>query len=492
MSTPLLKYTCIGFLLLALSSLEANYLSVQNVGFAQLDTAANRVTIRFDLDWQNSWRTSTAPGNHDAAWVFVKFFVDGSEGWKHATLRGSQTINGVTIDRSSDQKGAFVYRATDGAGSVDWDALGLEWDYGADGVQDYHSVSVKVYAIEMVYIPTATFSVGSGGSQEYYPLQQVRPNGNQPYPIDSEAAIAVGNNTGELTYGAGSNGGGGDGAGPIPAPYPKGYAGFYCMKYEVSQQQFTEFFAALTPGQRTVLDITDAAGKNTQATTDRNTLRWEGNLNPMTNSSPSVALNYVSPARAWAYLDWAGLRPMTELEYEKVARGPLAPVPDEFSWGTTELYQLAYTLADLDLDREVITNPTGELGNVLYHNTRPEAPAADGPARTGVVIGSRSDGRREQAGAGYYGVADLSGNVAELVVTVGDATGRGFTGSVGDGNLAENGRADVAGWPTATAGYGKRGGSYLSTWYELLTSDREFATYVTEVGEPDLGFRGVR
>ena len=39
-----------------------------------------------------------------------------------------------------------------------------------------------------------------------------------------------------------------------------------------------------------------------------------------------------------AFADWAGLRSMTELEYEKACRGPLEPVAGEYAFGTNEIY----------------------------------------------------------------------------------------------------------------------------------------------------------
>lgn len=35
-----------------------------------------------------------------------------------------------------------------------------------------------------------------------------------------------------------------------------------------------------------------------------------------------------------AFLDWAGLRPYTELEYTKACRDPLEPIPLEYPWNT--------------------------------------------------------------------------------------------------------------------------------------------------------------
>src|SRR5690606_15837112 len=49
----------------------------------------------------------------------------------------------------------------------------------------------------------------------------------------------------------------------------------------------------------------------------------------------NLACNYLNWADFLSYLDWAALRPMTELEFEKASRGPLAAVTDEYAWGGT-------------------------------------------------------------------------------------------------------------------------------------------------------------
>ena len=42
-------------------------------------------------------------------------------------------------------------------------------------------------------------------------------------------------------------------SGTIPSAYPKGYAAFYCMKYEVSEGQWVDFFNTLKDGQKGAL-----------------------------------------------------------------------------------------------------------------------------------------------------------------------------------------------------------------------------------------------
>jgi hypothetical protein len=53
------------------------------------------------------------------------------------------------------------------------------------------------------------------------------------------------------------------------------------------------------------------------------------------NDGASIALSYVSISDMLAYLDWSGLRPMTELEFEKLCRGAyIPPIAGEYAWGS--------------------------------------------------------------------------------------------------------------------------------------------------------------
>src|SRR5205085_10002292 len=119
-------------------------------------------TVQFDLSWENSWRTTAAPGNYDAAWVFVKYKDDNGI-WRHLKLNGSHNNpSGYTIEDTNDNLGVFIHPSTDPfAGSVSISGIKL----GAEPVPGFHEI--RVYAIEMVYVPQAGFSVGDGNGTSF-------------------------------------------------------------------------------------------------------------------------------------------------------------------------------------------------------------------------------------------------------------------------------------------------------------------------------------
>ena len=89
---------------------------------------------------------------------------------------------------------------------------------------------------------------------------------------------------------------------------------------------------------------------------------------------------------------------------------------------------------------------------------------------------------------------EMSGNVWERTVTVGNVTGRLFTATTGDGILDSTGNADVGFWPGSNAiGAGYRGGIWAATTVALRTSTRSNAASVYGgVRYNGCGFRGVR
>jgi hypothetical protein len=105
-----------------------------------------------------------------------------------------------------------------------------------------------------------------------------------------------------------------------------------------------------------------------------------------------------------------------------------------------------------------------------------------GPARVGFIATSSTDDRTESS-ASFYGAMEMSGNVWERAATVGNAAGRGFSGTHGDGVLntlsSYEGNATNLDWPgissssaqgvTGAAGSGLRGGGFASTATATLT-----------------------
>ncbi len=121
----------------------------------------------------------------------------------------------------------------------------------------------------------------------------------------------------------------------------------------------------------------------------------------------------------------------------------------------------------------------------------------NGPLRVGVF--AKSGSSRGAAGAGYYGMMELSGNLTERAVTVGNTTARSFTGVNGNGVLSINGNADQTSWPglnsgevTGATGAGQRAGHWGNPTRLLRTSDREYASYGHTSRGYESGGRGVR
>lgn len=511
------------------------------------NNAANFTFARFDLNWSNSWRTSSGPSNWDAAWVFVKYRIEGGAGctaggWQHATLssiNGNHSIttnNGVagTINATADGKGVFLYRSADGTGSINWDQVLLRWNYGADGLLDACNVSVKVFAIEMVYIPQGNFFVGDGASNNGQFESGVS---GTPFQITGEGAIILGGG------GAGSIGNNNragqtaptddfaDGISvTLPATFPKGFDDFYTMKYEITQEQYVEFLNVLTaPAQLQRHGATLVNRFFTNGTTPANRngvkcttlpagavpgvyacdLNNNGVMNQV-DDGQNVAIPSLTTMDLLAYLDWSGLRPMTELEMEKVGRGILPAVINEYAWGSASIYAVSYAaLTNNGAGNELPNSPSTTLGNTAYQTTANVA-GIQGPLRAGIFATATSS--RVVAGASYYGVMEITGNVWELVVSVGGLAGRTFTGLHGDGTINATGFANVEAWPGANgngnvavangpgvnsgstnyAGIMFRSGSWQDVAF-LRLSDRAYPGWTgLNSRDPRNGGRGVR
>jgi hypothetical protein len=267
------------------------------------------------------------------------------------------------------------------------------------------------------------------------------------------------------------------------------------MKYELSQQQWVDFFNTLTSIQKTARDITAASGKNTDAISFRNNISWssgDATLNSSTHGN--VACNWLNWTDAAAYADWSGMRPMTELEFEKASRGTSSPAVGEPASGSTcsgdANITPATAISNSGAANETASNTSA---SAVYGNQA----SVQGPLRCGALATSAST--RTTAGAGFYGIMELSGNLNEQVVTMGNSTGRAFTGAHGNGALNASGNADISTWPgyvtnaiTGATGSGKRGGSWEDISDRLLISDRFQANTSISSRDRNTGFRAAR
>jgi formylglycine-generating enzyme required for sulfatase activity len=137
-----------------------------------------------------------------------------------------------------------------------------------------------------------------------------------------------------------------------------------------------------------------------------------------------------------------------------------------------------------------LPNEQCDPGSYISYNN---ATNVQGPVRSGSFASLSTT--RAASGAGYYGVMDLSGNLWEFLVTVGNSTGRNFqAASHGDGVLDANGDANQPTWPTYTGvGTGGRGGSWFNPQNYMRLSDRQSGAFSGGGGRSSFyGIRGAR
>ncbi|MFK7925258.1 MAG: formylglycine-generating enzyme family protein [Bacteroidia bacterium] len=471
----------------------ANNIQVSNVTLTGQNTAANTYQVQFDISWENSWRTSTFESNYDAAWVFVKYRIDPNTNWQHATMNAAGFVapGGATVDIAADATGAFIFRSGDGIGNVNFTGVELRWNYG--GIPDDAILEICVQAIEMVYIPGGSFELGDDSPT---------PVGNfeagvstNPFPITSENGFTLGGNSV-----ANLNNNNGTGMGTqddynnfttqtLPAAYPKGFNPYYIQKYEMSHAQYAAFLNKLTPAA--------AANRFPGQNGNNNHTLTDSGAPPETyvTTTPDRAINYLSWADVAAYADWTGLRPMTELEYEKASRGSRPSTPDEYAWGNPFVYNVPYNIANAGLANETIINPGTGTGNAIYTETHP---TPTGPRRCGILSASAGTASRQETGATYYGVMEMSGNAWEITVTTGHPTGRAFNANHGNGIIGVNsGNSTVVGWPAISGGsfglgIGLRGGGFSNQASDLRTSNRRLAAFPVTARFSDVSGRLVK
>jgi formylglycine-generating enzyme required for sulfatase activity len=465
---------------------KADPIRIENVRRSD-GPAVGQSSVTFDLAW-----------DQDAAWVFVKFRKRGTDGWTGATLSAEASDHsvpkaaaldvGMTDDKRS-AAGVFVYRAASGSGANDFRGVKLNWNHAADGVEVPADVEVRVLSVQMIYVPQSPFWLGDGFAATYsneYAGQFEAGMSGKPLRIESENALLLG---GEDNKNLGSHESHGmrqpedftsDATQILPAEFPKGYGAFYCMRNEITEAQWVEYLNMQTyAGQKACVTRssqnspdqppgTPAVGKGGWSIKIKVSGVAPADGKPgkpavYETSRPFLPCGGLIMTDCTAYSAWTGLRPMTELEYEKACRGPLAPVPGEYAWGTAKISgktyhrptdrnadasQEGYALQDAGTANERLewkgeTKPDAETGNAVWQG----AMHRDAQGRVDTAnIGHRYSARnlrvgifatptsdRVAAGASYWGILDLSGNMWERVMVVGSHYGREFAGKHGTG-----------------------------------------------------------
>ena len=492
---PLLR-TLPAAALFLLQGAQANNIQVANTTLT--NNTGTTALVQFDISWENSWRGGGVV-NWDAAWVFVKF-KQSNGAWRHAypSASGHTAPSGSLLDlgllapgtahhaTNNPVVGLFLRRSADGSGTFTANGVQLLWDFAAQGVIATNDiVEVKVFAVEMVYVNEGAFWVGDGISDNRFRAGL----GSGPYQVESEGSITMSSFFGLWADGNIESG-------TLPAAFPKGYQAFYCMKYELSQQQCVDHLNTLSRAQQVSLvetnvglsTITERYVMTGTATMQyRNGIRCDANtplgapvnfycdangngIGGEYNDGQSVVANCRNPADMAAYMDWSGLRLMTELEYEKACRGPLTPIPDENAWGNAQsITQNLYVLANAFTPEEgVVAGYSTSTGNVSI----PIGASPGTVFRVGIFAANPVSTGRMTSGAGYYGAMELTGNVEEITVGIHNAAGQGYTGAHGNGELSISGNHNVANWPMndmASGFFIRSNGTYAD---EHVVSDR--------------------
>ena len=506
------------FLTISLNLVKATNVQVTNVNQVNID--ANNHRIEFDLSWEDSWRQdNNEPNNYDGVWVFIKYRdclekASGNPGsYKHVWLSttasdhtiGTSTVGGApvtmvvevgltNISGTDRGMGIFIYQpAGDRIGDVSATTVSLLWSTGDHSPAENgatNNYDIQVNAIEMVYVPTSSYYLGDGTSR--FRFMDIT-NSNSPIFMNSASmdieATDPGNYYMDLTPNSGSPN--------ISNNYPNGYNAFWAMKYEISQEQYVQFLNTLSrtiQNTRTATNVgsTESSITNTyvmynsSSISNRNGIvceptipvggepirfRMDYNGNRIYNEiddGANIACNYISGYDVLAYLDWAALRPLTEFEFEKMARGPHQGsygYTQQKAWGTATITEVT-GISNPGRPDETSTN-SGE-GICVYNNN----PSIGGPMRCGFAS-SPTTIDRFSCGASYFGIFELTGNIAEPYMSIarGNTYDDNFTGISGDGIIhASSGNATEATWPQGLDGtadgnnyYLYRGGAYQST-----------------------------
>jgi formylglycine-generating enzyme required for sulfatase activity len=317
----------------------------------RIDAGKKSSTISFDLAWNNAWRAKwTEPAaknctgkpltieSWDAAWVFVKFRPKGTMIFSHVTLSPDAADHGkpagaaLETGLANDGKqgiGVFLYRDTVGQGANEFKGVKLRWQHVEDQA-DPATVELSVHAIPMVYVPDGAFRSKSpcmyAKTGSWTPEVTVCPLTTIDTPDASQPGGHANFSTNEVR---------------VTADWPNGYSAFYCMKYAINQGEYARFLTEAAPdpalagyngqygygphnaARRYAGGLYGICGYTIRYSSGE--LRYEADV-------PERPAKFLSDADIHSFTAWAGLRPLTNLEYEKACRGPRAVAKEEEAW----------------------------------------------------------------------------------------------------------------------------------------------------------------
>ena len=464
------------------------------------------------------------------------------------------------------QVGAFIHRNAAGSGTIVFENCELRWDFTQNGLTGGEQVEVCVIAIEMVHIPERRFFIGDHTSVGHFMRNRTNPTTTQNSIRAEDKVVEITaqnagigvyfsnyhatlwnsggnftNNNNALYNGAiastnvtppggptpddANPGGRNNGtrvdlnlnnghASVVNANFPKGFSAFYCMKYEITQGEYLQFLnknlvAVKNSGTNGVYFSGATAGRQAiRIKSGTGTANIPREYELTTPSAAFLPASHLNTRDILAWLVWAGLRPMTELEFEKVCRGAdavpaTASLKPQYAWGSVQIANAA-GFSNKGQANEAPSNQDGNVAVSPIATASAIGGAAnanlDGPMRSGGFATPVSS--REKAGATYYGVMEMSGNLWERAISIGvqlmannyagmsiSGHGNGDTGPLADPDLPIGG-----GWPAvaSTAGLGFRGGSYLDPADRARISDRMFINANGTTRHVSFGGRGVR
>ena len=444
-----------------------------SVGAVAVSSAGATMELKFSVSQENTFSTKTVTtpeeSVNDAIWLFVKYSTSGVSGpWDHCTIEGTSAGGDASagITTPSDKKGVFLTANANKSYFVSG-GVTVRWLFTEDGLlATPEDVRFKAFALEMVKVPEGAFYFANILAERTKAPDLT----GLGYPGTGD--IYVESAADDLPTGASEG-------------WPNGYGSFYVGKYEVSQKQYADFLNTIDPEGSSGATYYDSTLYNTwEYYIKRDAGAAIGSRYYVTNDRGNAASNFISWDDMRTYLSWAALRPMTEMEFEKAARGGVSRATDvdDYPWGTTAPGGTTETKTGTNYDiYQYYAN--------WYDNSN-NTQGYDGPYNVGHFLsgqdvnGGALARTNEQTGASPYGIADLAGSVWEHLINCAYTT----TPNNGDGDTDFSDES----WPAAASGKGLRGAGWGDDATDLRVSDRFNAGWTKTYRTTSVGFRPAR